>query len=305
MVADLSTAGHAEKVQLIEAGLQRIRALRAARGFPHWVVVDEAHYSLHPDGVSAEAFHPDDKGFCFVTHRPSWLRPAVIESIDVFILARTTRPEELDFLRAHVAPSGVAAAPVLPAREFLLADARRRARDLRGAAAPHAPRPPPAQVRGPPGGPHHRFAFQLPGRAPFAVAATLGEFAGAIGQVDDAVLEHHAAHGDFSRWVLDVFDDRHLGGHLRKIERRWARGEIGDLRDALTQPLGAVVGGPGPPSRAPEGRLHVPARGARPCVIDRVTAARRSRATALTAATGVDAVERDGLRGARLAVRAR
>jgi hypothetical protein len=55
------------------------------------------------------------------------------------------------------------------------------------------------------------------------------------------VLEHHAAHGDFSRWLLDVFDDRHLGGHLRKIERRWARGEIGDLRDALTRPLGSVA----------------------------------------------------------------
>ena len=88
---------------------------------------------------------------------------------------------------------------------------------------------------------HHRFSFQLPGQPPVAIAATLGEFAGAIGQVDDAVLEHHAAHGDFSRWVLDVFHDRHLGGHLRKVERRWARGELGDLRHALTQPLSPLA----------------------------------------------------------------
>ena len=99
--------------------------------------------------------------------------------------------------------------------------------------------------------PHHCFSFQLPGQPPVAIAATLSQFAGAIGQLDDAVLEHHAAHGDFSRWVLDVFDDRHLGGHLRKVERRWARGEIGDLRHALTQPLSPVAAGPEP---SPDGR---------------------------------------------------
>ena len=69
--------------------------------------------------MSAEAYRPEEKGFCFVTHRPSWLRPVVVESIDVFILARTTRPEELAFVRSHVAPAAVAAAPALPVREFL------------------------------------------------------------------------------------------------------------------------------------------------------------------------------------------
>jgi hypothetical protein len=241
VVADVSTACHVEKVRLVEAGLRRIRGLRAARGFPHWVVLDEAHYSLHPDGVSADAFSPGEKGFCFVTHRASWLRPAVIDSVDVVVLARTTRAEELAFLGARMAASGVAAAPALPAREFLLAE--------RGG--------PPVTFVAPPRltrhvrhlhkyvdrevAPHHRFAFQLPGEEPVAVAATLGEFAGAVGRVSDAVLEHHAARGDFSRWVLDVFGDRQLGGALRKIERRWSLGEIGDLRDALARPLLAVA----------------------------------------------------------------
>ena len=153
VVADISTASHDEKVRLVEAGLRRIRALRAARGFPHWVVLDEAHYSLHPDGVSAEAFHPDDKGFCFVTHRPSWLRPAVVES-DRRLHPRPDHPARGAGLPARSRGAGRrgggarAAGAGVPPR-----GARRRARDLRGAAAPHAPRPPPAQVRGPPGGP--------------------------------------------------------------------------------------------------------------------------------------------------------
>ncbi len=72
---------------------------------------------------------------------------------------------------------------------------------------------------------------------------TLGEFVTALGRVDDEVLDHHAARGDFSRWVLEVFGDRVAGAHLRKIERRWACGEIGDLRQALAQPLHPVVPG--------------------------------------------------------------
>ena len=240
VVADVSASGHAEKVALIEAGLRGIRALREERGFPHWVVLDEAHYSLHPEGVSAEAFRADEKGFCFVTHRASWLRSAVVESIDVFILARTSRPEELAFLRAHVAPAGVAAAPALPGREFLLS--------VRGGEAVTFVAPPRVtsharhlgKYTDRPVAAHQRFSFRLPGQLPIASAATLGEFSHALDQVGDAVLEHHAARGDFSRWVLDVFDDRHLGGHLRKVERRWARGEINDLRQALAQPLRPV-----------------------------------------------------------------
>jgi hydroxymethylpyrimidine pyrophosphatase-like HAD family hydrolase len=242
VVADVSTVNQADKVRLIGAGLQRIRALRAARGFPHWVVLDEAHYWLHPEGgLPADSFRLDEKGFCFVTHRPSWLRPAVIDSIDVVILARATDPEELTFLRALVGRSAVAAAPGLPAREFLLAE--RGAPPMTFVAPPRLTR----HVRhlhkyaDRPVAPHHRFAFQLPGEAPVAVAATLGEFAGAIARVGAAILDHHAAHGDFSRWILDVFGDRHLGGRLRKVERRWASGEIGNLRDALVQTLGAVA----------------------------------------------------------------
>ena len=240
VVADVSAAAQADKVRLVEAGLRRIRTLRASRGFPHWVVLDEAHYSMHPEGVAPESFDPGEKGYCFVTHRPSRLRPAAVNSIDVFVFGRTTRTEELAFVGAHVGPAGVAAAAALPAREFLLAEGR-------GPAVGFVAPPRATHVRrlheyaDREVALHDRFAFRLPGQPPVAIAATLGEFAGAIRQVDGSVLEHHAAHEDFSRWVLDVLDDRDLGGRLRKVERRWAQGEIGELRPALTQPLGPLV----------------------------------------------------------------
>ena len=91
--------------------------------------------------------------------------------------------------------------------------------------------------------PQHHFLFRTPGGSPVMAAGTLGVFVEALGRVDDDVLDHHAARGDFSRWVLDVFGDPVAGAHLRKIERRWVRGEIGDLRQALTQPLHPAVPG--------------------------------------------------------------
>lgn len=50
---------------------------------------------------------------------------------------------------------------------------------------------------------------------------------------------------DFSRRVLDVFADRELGAQLRKCERRWRRGEIADLRNAIEELIEERYGGEG------------------------------------------------------------
>ncbi len=244
IVVDVSGSSHAEKVRLVEAGLRYIRALRQERGVPHWVVLDEAHYSLHPEGVADEVLGVDDRGFCLVTHRASWLRPRVVHSVDVFVLACTTRAEELRFLRAHLPSAAIESVlDQLPEREFLLAERDGRAMTFV---------PPPrltSHVRHLHKytdrllAPHHRFLFRTPGGLPVVTTGTLTEFVSALARVDDDVLAHHAARGDFSRWVLDVFGDPVAGAHLRKVERRWTRGEIGDLRQALAQPLHPVVSG--------------------------------------------------------------
>jgi hypothetical protein len=231
-------------VRLVEVGLGRIRALREERGLPHWVVLDEAHYSLHPGGVSADAFVREDKGFCLVTHRASWLRPLVVDALDFFILARTTRADDVRFLRGQLPRVALEQAlGSLPAGEFLLAD--RAGMAMTFVAPPRLT----SHVRhlhkyaDRPLAPDQHFVFRDGEGASVALAGSLGEFLTCLSQVDDAVLEHHARRGDFSRWVRDVYAEPMTSARLRKIERRWGRGEIGDLRVAIAQCLSPTTPG--------------------------------------------------------------
>ncbi len=94
LIADLSSLPHAKKLLAIEQGFLLVREFRERLGLPHWVVLDEAHYSLHRDGIEERAIGMGEKGFCLVTYKPSWIRESVLKAVDIFILARTAVPEE-------------------------------------------------------------------------------------------------------------------------------------------------------------------------------------------------------------------
>lgn len=250
IVADLSVLPHARKVRIIETGLRVIRELRHRRGVPHWVVLDEAHYSLHPQGVVADALGLEDKGFCLATYKASWLRESVVQAVDFLVLARTTLPQELAFLRALLASSGLGAAvsvlPDLALGEFLLIQPagagagtaltfvarRRETQHVR-----HLTKYADSTVA-----PERGFFFRKPHGPLVARADSLTDFREAVAAVDDGVLAYHAERGDFSRWVLDVFADRDLAAQLRKTERRWREGEITELRQTIERLIAARYG---------------------------------------------------------------
>jgi hypothetical protein len=229
--------------------LARIRELRAQLGRPHWVVVDEAHYALHAGGVPDDAIGIGAKGFCLSTYRSSWIRPPVMRAIDVFLLARTTAADELAFLRTALGELGENAAraadslPSLPVGEFVLVQGRDA-----GPAHPVTFRPLPrdtAHVRhlhkylDGPVPVERRFYFRRPDGAVAATADSLVGFRQVVADIDPRILAFHAERGDFSRWTLGVFSDATLAQQLRKLESRWRRGEVGDLRDALDRLVAA------------------------------------------------------------------
>jgi hypothetical protein len=68
----------------------------------------------------------------------------------------------------------------------------------------------------------------------------------------DAVVAWHAARGDFSRWVRDVFRDTALAAQLAKIERRSARGDITDTPASFRALVTPLLSAPGtPPASGP------------------------------------------------------
>jgi hydroxymethylpyrimidine pyrophosphatase-like HAD family hydrolase len=243
VVADLSALPHARKVNVIEAGLRAIGDLRRRLGRPHWVLLDEAHYSLHREGVAEETLGIEERGFCLVTYLPSWLRERVVKAMDVYLLSRVTTPDELAFLSASL--PGIAAhgdwpaamLPQLPRGKFVVVQPDRSgvpmaltfvasARETMHVR--HVKKYADSRVPA-----ERRFFFRDHEGRVVAAAESLHGFRHAVTAVPDDVLVYHAARDDFSRWVLDVFTDRELARQLEKSVARWRRGEIPDLGRAI------------------------------------------------------------------------
>jgi hypothetical protein len=243
IVVDFSRLPHGRKVELVEKGLNAIRDLRRRLGLPHWVVLDEAQYLLHREGVADEVIGIEDRGFCLITYRLSWLRPSVRKAVDVLIAARTTLPEEVACVHAFLTEAfggdtdATAVLPHLPAGEFLLLHTE-QTEPSRAVTFVPIPRET-AHVRHrkkyadtvlPP---DQRFYLLAPDGKVVAVAGNLNEFVQALATTEERVLAYHAMRKDFSRWIMGVFNDQDLGRAVRKLESRWMRGEIPDLREAM------------------------------------------------------------------------
>ena len=259
IVADLSGLPHQKKVEVIETALTVIRGLRLRLGLPHWVVLDEAHYSLHPEGVGPQAGDVGERGFCLATYRARWLRGSVISAINVLLLARITRPEERAFLRRVLAKSpgggadAISALSDLPRGRFVMIQpGAAGARTALTFVAPpretphirHSRKYVDSSVP-----PECRFIFHRPDGSCVATADNLRMFREAVRAVEERVLAHHAARRDFSRWVRDVISDLDLAAQLRKSEARWSRGEIADLRQTLEEVIASRYGEEARPPR--------------------------------------------------------
>jgi hydroxymethylpyrimidine pyrophosphatase-like HAD family hydrolase len=249
VVADLALLSHELKLELIQIALEKIGESRRRNGLPHWVVLDEAHYSLHRQGVATEMIGIEHKGFCVVTYRPSWLRASVKRNLDLFVLARSTAAEELECLRSCLraapgAEAALATLPSLPVGEFMLIEPGSEASPLTFRPAARET----AHVR------HlkkyvdacvpvaERFIFRGVDGHVVGEARSLDDFRRMLRIVAEEVLAHHTRRGDFSRWVLDVFSDRELARQLRKTEARWRRGEIPGVREIMDQIIASRYG---------------------------------------------------------------
>jgi len=228
VIIDLSHVHHAEKIRYAQALLPALATLRRRTGLPHRVVIDEAHYFLNA-APAHERLDLKDSGYTLVTYRASHLPGAVLDASEVILvtcesdpaevealhaLCRSTQP--LDTWRALLGGLGVGEAAALPITEEAAATLRRIHLGLR---ITHHVRHREKYVDVPV--PEARaFVFTRRGSLEGTRAATLNEFVTALDTLAPDVLEGHARHGDYSRWLRNVFGDYRLALTVQALEDR-------------------------------------------------------------------------------------
>jgi hypothetical protein len=247
VIVDLSRMAQHEKREYLQTLLPLLVAMRRNTGLPHKILLDEAHYFLGGSDISG-LIDPELAGYILVTYRISSLPEAVRTTLDtVVMVTRETDPDEVNALLGLCRPQPCTG--VLPDvfRNLQMSEAAL----LPGVEEAHghvrrfrlAPRLT-AHVR-------HRskyldmpvleseaFVFTSDGRSGVR-ARTLKEFTGLLTGLSAERLTGHLQRHDFSRWIEDVFRDRPLAAHIRKVEATVDTESPRDIADAVAQAIRA------------------------------------------------------------------
>jgi hydroxymethylpyrimidine pyrophosphatase-like HAD family hydrolase len=197
--------------------------MRSDTGLPHWLVVEEAHGPLASGGPACPHFDPEHKGYCLVTWQPLDLCRDALGNFDFLLaMAEESGPDPASAAAiAQIAGQDAAKLKIGPHQGIV----------VRLGASPEARVFEPshrlvqhvrhwhkyAGARLPA---YRRFYFRNHRDLTGAAAANLEEFHHELRACSPDVLRHHAAGGDFSRWVQDVIQDGELADSLRGLEHR-------------------------------------------------------------------------------------
>ena len=242
LVVDLSLLGEEQRGNYAAKLLQALHEERNRSGLPHWIIVDEAQVSFGDEAAACPMFQ-SQKGLCLVTYDPAQLcrssglkfdylvaipgangiDPATVESMrelwDIDALDRLPAPQEGQALLVHLDDS-------LRAELFTLG--RRFVQHVRHwhkYADSHLP-------------PDSMFRFRNDLGLTGARADNLATFRRELLLCGPAVLEHHAAHNDFSNWLANAIHDEKLASSARELEERsLTDGTFEALRHALVEAI--------------------------------------------------------------------
>jgi len=251
IVIDLSSRAPEKRMAYTLEFIRALRGLRARRGRPHWILIDEAQYFCPPEGgeLTNLLLESLQEGLSvgLVSYRPSQLSPLLMEKLDDCLLTRLSGQEEIKALDPYLAQfkdnqdltGQLAALPV--GQAFLCSNAfKPLTTNLHSTmrfqvgprAIPHirhlqkymrAPLPE-----------NQRFYFSAHNGASLgSSAANLWEFREILGSVQLGSLQFHQTRGDFEHWIHDVLGDGELARQVHKLGGRQLEGE--NLREALLE----------------------------------------------------------------------
>ena len=194
--------------------------LRATRGRPHWLLIDEAHHFLPAEiGATAAPLPATLPGSILVTVEPRALAPAALALVNLLI---AVGPEAVDVIEQLCAARGLEPPPLPPPPR----DGEIWVWEVGGA-------PPRAVIAPEPTADHQRhvrkyaegrlaadksFFFRGPEAKLNLRAHNLVTFIDLAEGVDDETWLHHLKRGDYSRWLREQIDDEELAEEVAAIE---------------------------------------------------------------------------------------
>jgi hypothetical protein len=240
LILTLSSLTPGEQFNYVHELLAALQETRDRTGFPHWVLIDEAHCFFQARSACARFLKSPTGKFCLITYRPSLLAEEVYGDIGAHIVTSTRVEEERYFvtkiLQAHdhvvfsahevleaLDPSHIGMllknAPETSWRVFTPMNRITRH-------AHHARKYANTRLSD-----DKAFRFVNAGDVP--AAHNIRELYQAVQSLPFSSLRHHLLQGDFSRWVSDVLGDQQLAKGLRKLERSTPVGATPDRSEIL------------------------------------------------------------------------
>lgn len=224
VVVDLSSLSDHERRSYMTGILSALVDERARSGLPHWIVIDEAHVPFDHDEASFGVLH-DQKGLCLATYHPADLWRASGLALDYVVAIpgeHGLHPSIAEYLRELLPTERLPHVEQPQLGDAILAclgDAPRTERVRLGRRFVRHVRHwhkysdsslPPASV----------FQFRTLAGLTGTSANNLSSFRRELLLCDATVLEHHAAHRDFSRWLAHAIRDEELARVARELEDR-------------------------------------------------------------------------------------
>ena len=222
IVVDLSGLAGPHKSDYLHRLRSAAAVHREARGFPHWVIYDEAQLL----GDHQEA-HWTLRGGCVLSSfAPASLPADEIDDTDVVLTlddANTAGDVASRTLgRVSVRFGGG------PPRSFTMAERRTaHVRHRHKYADVALPR-------------ERRFYFRPIDGQVIAAAGTMGDFRTAVRHLDPRALQYHLERGDFSRWLDDTIADKELASQVAVWEDELLAHRAAELERIRHQLIHAV-----------------------------------------------------------------
>jgi hydroxymethylpyrimidine pyrophosphatase-like HAD family hydrolase/energy-coupling factor transporter ATP-binding protein EcfA2 len=216
----------------------RLQGLRAEKGRPHWLVLDEAHHLLPASRSPSRALSGMIDNAMLITVHPDHVSARELSSVNVVVAVGAAPLEAFQTFASVVGATVPPSSDATPEPGEALAWFCDRAGPLRFRPAPphgerlrHRRKYAEGTL-----GPDKSFYFRGPQRKLRLRSQNLGMFLQLADGVDDETWLYHLRLGDYSRWVREVIKDDALAAEIASVEADVSASAV-DSRAAIAQAI--------------------------------------------------------------------